>query len=310
MIISASRRTDIPAFYAEWMANRVRAGFCTLPNPFNRHQISRVSLRPEDVDVIVFWTRNPHPLMPHLRELDDRGLRYYFQFTILGYPRKLDPKSPPVATAVDAFKDLSGLLGPCRLIWRYDPLIFTSLTTAEFHRENYARLAEILRGHTRRSVVSVVDMYRKVERRLKALDRTPAAVETWAPQEMGGLLRELARLATANGMEIVSCAEEIDLSPFGIRPGKCVDDEMIEEAFGIQVNRKKDSTQRAACGCVVSRDIGMYDSCFFGCQYCYATQSFERARVNFNQHDPMSPSLVGKYEAGPDLPRQRTLWDQ
>src|SRR5438552_3830430 len=101
MIISASRRTDIPAFYSEWMANRVRAGFCTVPNPFNRHQVSRVSLRPDDVDVIVFWTRNPRPLMPRLRELDDRGLRYYFQFTILGYPRELDPKSPSASAAVE-----------------------------------------------------------------------------------------------------------------------------------------------------------------------------------------------------------------
>jgi hypothetical protein len=310
MIISASRRTDIPAFYAEWMINRVRASFCTVPNPFNRHQVSRVSLCPEDVEAIVFWTRNPRPLMARLRELDDRGLRYYFQFTILGYPRELDPKSPSVATAVDTFRSLSRLLGPSRVIWRYDPLILTSLTTAEFHRENYGRLAEALRGHTQRSVVSVVDRYRKAESRLKALDHTPAAIETWEPQEVGGLLRDLAHRAAANGMEIVSCAEEIDLTAFGIHPGKCVDDELIEEALGIQVLRKKDPTQRAACGCVVSRDIGMYDTCLLGCRYCYATQSFERARVNFDQHDPASPSLVGRYEAAPEPPRQRTLWDQ
>jgi hypothetical protein len=309
MIISASRRTDIPAFYAEWMMNRVRAGFCTVPNPFNRHQVSRVSLRPEDVDAIVFWTRNPRPLASHFGELDDRGLRYYFQFTILGYPRELDPKSPPVATAVDTFKALSDRLGPCRVIWRYDPLIFTSLTTADFHGENYARLAEALRGSTRRSVISVVDMYRKAERRLRSLDGTPAAVGAPALEETAPLLRELARLAAANGMEIVSCAEETDLSPFGIRPGKCVDDEVIHEAFGLDVTRKKDSTQRPACGCVISRDIGMYDSCLFGCQYCYATQSFERARVNFDQHNPTSPSLVGRYEAAPEPPGQRTLFD-
>jgi DNA repair photolyase len=306
MIISASRRTDIPAFYAEWIVNRIRAGFCAVPNPFNRHQVSRVSLRPEDVDVIVFWTRNPRPLMAHLGELDSRGLRYYFQFTILGYPRELDPKSPSIAAAVEAFKALSDRLGPCRVIWRYDPLIFTSLTTADFHRDNYGRLAEALRGYTRRSVVSVVDRYRKAERRLKGLDRTPAAVETWEPEEMGVLLRDLAWLAAADGMEIVSCAEETDLTPCGIRPGKCVDDQVIEEAFGTQVNRKKDPTQRAACGCVVSRDIGMYDSCLFGCRYCYATQSFERARVNFDQHDPTAPSLVGRYEATAEPPGQRT----
>lgn len=310
MIISASRRTDIPAFYAEWMANRIRAGFCTVPNPFNRHQVSRISLRPEDVDVIVFWTRNPRPLMSHLGELDNRGLRYYFQFTILGYPRELDPKSPSVAASVDIFKALSDRLGACRVIWRYDPLIFTSLTTAEFHSDNYSRLAEGLRGSTRRSVISVVDMYRKAERRLRSLDNGPAAVETPSLEETAPLLRELARVAAANGMEIVSCAEETDLTPFGIRPGKCVDDEVIREAFGLDVTRKKDSTQRPACGCVTSRDIGMYDSCLFGCQYCYATQSFERAREHFDQHDPTSPSLVGRYEAAPEPPGQRMLFDK
>src|SRR5262249_37795089 len=163
----------------------------------------------EDVDVIVFWTRNPRPLMGRLGELDSRGLRYYFQFTILGYPRELDPKSPSVTAAVETFKALSDHLGPSRVIWRYDPLIFTSLTTAAFHRENYGRLAVALRGFARRSVVSVVDMYRKAGRRLKALDGTPAAVESWELEPIGALLRDLASLAGANGMEIVSCAEEI-----------------------------------------------------------------------------------------------------
>ena len=150
MIISASRRTDIPAFYAEWMVRRLREGYCTVPNPFNRNQVSRISLRPEDVDAIVFWTRNPRPLMPYLDELDSRGYRYYFQFTILGYPREIDPKSPPAATAVEAFCELAERLGPRRVIWRYDPIVFTGITPPAFHQENFQRLAESLRGHTRR----------------------------------------------------------------------------------------------------------------------------------------------------------------
>jgi hypothetical protein len=210
---------------------------------------------------------------------------------------------------VDTFKELSDRLGPCRVIWRYDPLIFTSLTTADFHGENYARLAESLRSYTRRSVISVVDMYRKAQRRLKSLDDGPAAVESPSLEDIAPLLRELASLATSNGMVIVSCAEEADLTPFGIRPGKCVDDDVIREAFGLDVTGKKDSTQRPACGCVTSRDIGMYDSCLFGCQYCYATQSFERARLNFDQHDPTSPSLVGRHEAATEPTGQRTLFD-
>jgi hypothetical protein len=296
MIVSASRRTDIPAFYAEWMVRRIREGYCDVPNPVNRAQASRISLRPEDVDAIVFWTRNPRPLMPYLDELDGRGYRYYFQFTVLGYPRELDPKSPSVTTAVEAFHALAERLGPRRMIWRYDPIVFTGITLPTFHQENFQRLAESLRGHTRRVVVSIMDMYRKIEKRLKKLEGTPAAVRPCDAGDFGPLMRSLAGTAAENGMEIVSCAEEVDLRPFGILPGKCVDDRVIAEAFGIEVPGTKDPTQRKACGCVVSRDIGMYESCLFGCKYCYATKSFDQAKANFDSHDPTSPSLLGWHE--------------
>ena len=293
MIVSASRRTDIPAFYAEWMVRRLREGYCTVPNPFNRDQVTRISLRPEEVDAIVFWTRNPRPLMPHLDELDSRGYRYYFQFTILGYPQELDPKAPPAETAVETFRELAERMGPKRVIWRYDPIVLTGLTPPAFHQENFQRLAESLRGHTRRVVVSIVDMYRKIEKRLKKLEGTPAALHPCGVVELAPLMHKLAELARENGMEIVSCAEEVDLRSFGILPGKCVDDRVIAEAFGIEVPGTKDPAQRNACGCVVSRDIGMYESCLFGCQYCYATKSFDQARLNFESHDPRSPSLLG-----------------
>lgn len=296
MIISASRRTDIPAFYADWMARRLREGYCTVPNPFNRGQVSRVSLRPEDVDAIVFWTRHARPLVPFLEELDGRGYRYYFQYTILGYPREIDPKAPSSATAVKTFCELSERLGPNRMVWRYDPIVITRLTPPAFHRENFRRLAESLRGRTRRSVVSIVDAYRKTEIRMKNLAPSQAEADLCGDAEFQRLMRDLAALAAANGMGIVSCAETIDLGPFGIRPGKCIDDELLAEAFGVNVSRKKDPAQREACGCVASRDIGMYDSCLFGCRYCYATKSFDRARTHFHEHDPDSPSLLGRHE--------------
>jgi hypothetical protein len=297
MIISASRRTDIPAFYAEWMVRRLKEGYCTVANPFNRNQVTRISLKPEDVDAIVFWTRNPRPLIPYLDELNSRGYRYYFQFTILAYPRELDPRCPAAATTVEMCRDLAERLGPKRVIWRYDPIVFTGMTPPAFHEENFQRLAESLSGHTRRVVVSIVDMYRKIEKRLKKLDGTPTGIRPCDATELEGLMRRLAALAGENGMDIVSCAEEIDLRPFGILPGKCVDDRVIAEAFGIDVPKTKDPAQRNACGCIASRDIGMYESCVFGCQYCYATKSFDEARVNFGSHDPKSPSVLGWHEA-------------
>jgi hypothetical protein len=278
------------------MMNRVRAGFCTVPNPFNRKQVSRLLLLPSDVDAVVFWTRNSTPLMRHLGEMDSLGLRYYFQFTILGYPREIDPKCPSLEGAVRAFQKLSDHVGPKRVVWRYDPIVFSKKTPPEYHKRRFAEIAGELNGHTNRAVVSIVDDYRKAEPRMAALEGKGVGTIDVEATEFGLLMRDLANLAGENGMDITSCAEEIDLSRHGIRPGKCVDDELIADAFGIDVPTKKDPSQRKACGCVVSRDIGMYDSCVFGCPYCYATGSLDRAEKNHREHDPQSPSLLGWYE--------------
>jgi hypothetical protein len=298
MIISASRRTDIPAFYSEWFIKRVRAGYCTVPNPFNSRQVRRVSLAPGDVDVIVFWTRNPRPLFPYLGELDERGYRYYFQYTLMDNPRPLETKTPPVEAALEVFGQLAERIGPERVIWRYDPLVFSQVTPPEFHRQAYQRIAQALRGCTRRSVISILDVYGKIGKRMGQMAEQGAGLlpfdgtQAW----FGELMRFMVAVAGENEMEIASCAEELDLEAYGIRPGKCVDDEYIQEIFGLEVSHDKDPGQRKACGCVVSRDIGMYDSCTFGCQYCYATTSFERAGRQREGHDPDSPSLIGWYE--------------
>jgi hypothetical protein len=169
-----------------------------------------------------------------------------------------------------------------------------------FHMETYREIAEGLRGFTWRSVISLMDPYRKKQKRMGALEQKGLKVvdlQDSKGSRFEALMRTLAKTAEQNGMEIVSCAEEMELSKYGIKPGKCVDDEYIKKLFDINVDAKKDPGQRKACGCVTSRDIGMYDTCLFGCQYCYATSSFEHARSNHTQHDPNSPSLVGWYEA-------------
>ena len=301
MIISASRRTDIPAFYAQWFINRILAGFCEVPNPFNRGQVARISLLPEDVDVIVFWTRNPRPLFPYLDELDARGYRYYFQYTLLGYPPEIDLNGSASQASLLTFRDLAQRVGPQRVIWRYDPIVLSQVTPPAYHRHAFARLAGSLEGFTRRSVISLMDDYPKIRGRLAEMARQGASLlpvsmdgkdlEGELPGWLGDLLRELAEIAHIHQMEMLSCAEESDFRPFGILPGKCVDDQLIGRLFGIDVSHTKDPGQRSACGCVVSKDIGMYDSCLFGCRYCYATTSFARARSNFLHHDPEAPSL-------------------
>jgi len=291
VIISASRRTDIPAFYAEWFLRRVRAGACVVANPLNPRAASRVSLKPEDVDAIVFWTRNPRPLLSHLAELDERGFRYYFLFTVLDYPRTLDPSVPPARAAVAAFRQLARRLGPERVVWRYDPIVFSNVTGAAFHRRAFEDLAAALQGCTTRCVISFLTIYRKMAARLQALAGQGLRLETPAPAEIEALVRALATTAAQRGMELTACAEERDLAALGVRRGKCVDDELIRRQFGIRVASRKDPSQRERCRCVVSRDIGAYDTCVYGCRYCYATNSFERARENHARHDPAAESL-------------------
>lgn len=183
------------------------------------------------------------------------------------------------------------------MIWRYDPIVFSKLTGAKFHAENYTFIAEALRGYTFRSVVSVMDMYNKFRKRIDQLNQQGVGIDLsdhdgQSSPRYDDLMNTIAQTARANDMEIYSCSEERELVPYGILPGKCIDDDYIEAAFGIEVGHKKGPGQRKACGCVISKDIGMYDTCIFGCQYCYATGNFERSKANFESHNPESSSLM------------------
>lgn len=289
--------------------NRIRAGYCTVPNPMNPQQVSRISLAPEDLTAIVFWTRNPTPLLDHLAELDGRGYRYYFQFTLLDNPRELDQKTPSLKAALSAFHTLANRISPRRVIWRYDPIVLSSITPPRYHVDKYEEIASQLAGSTQRSIISIVDHYKKIGKRFS--DLRSQGIEIYDGEAVlnliDQLLPDIMRTAQKYGLEIQSCAEILNLTSYQICPGKCVDDQLIESLFGISTTAKKDPGQREACGCIPSRDIGMYDSCLFGCQYCYATSSFDRSRKNHRSHDPNSPSLIGHYDVEPPLNQQLTL---
>lgn len=292
MIVSASRRTDLPAFYGHWFAERLRAGFCQVPNPFNPKQVSRVSLRPGDVDAFVFWTRHPRSLLPHLSALDRREIPYYFLYTLMDNPRFLDPGMPPRAKRVSMFRALSDRLGPERVIWRYDPIVPSHRTDADFHREAFARLAGELRGRTRRCKIGLPDMYAKVRRRLGPLFRDGRVPESGNPIRHGPLIADLARIGAEHGIRVESCAEATDMESFGVAPGACVDGDLLEGLFGIDVDRRKDPGQRSRCRCVRSRDIGIYETCVFGCRYCYAVADPDRAVRRRRSHRFDDPALV------------------
>lgn len=298
MIISASRRTDIPAFYSEWLMNRIAAGFCLVPNPFRPTQVSRVSLAQDEVDAIVFWSRDPRPLVPHLDELDIMGYPFVFQFTINGYPSLLEPEAPKLETAIAAFIRLADMIGPLRVVWRYDPIILSDITPPEYHVQRFTEIAEALEGSTVRVVVSLLDLYRKTKRRLRALEQD-GKIALWKAEASGtpgqldgdviALFAGMAQIARDHGMKIASCAEPHDLSACGISHGACIDADMLRAALGIEVGRRKDPGQRRECRCVASRDIGVYDTCLNGCVYCYATDRMGPDMV----HDPHASALTG-----------------
>lgn len=268
MIISASRRTDIPAFFASWFTERARDGFCETPNPFNTRKISRISLAPEAVDVIIFWSKNPRSLMPYLRELDQMGHRYCIQFTLNGYGYRLERNVPDLKSSVRTFRDLAALTGPDKITWRYDPILISGMTDYAYHQRQFARLARLLCGSTRRVAISFFDPYR---RPLAVLSGSKIVVRTDpGGKELAGLITAMAGTAVELGLEIYSCAEEIDLKPYGIMPGKCIDAAYLGRLFNLQLPAEKDKGQRPHCGCAPSKDIGRYGTCRHGCLYCYA----------------------------------------
>ena len=282
MIISASRRTDIPAYYSQWFFRRLEAGFVCVRNPVNFHQVSRISLSPEVVDGIVFWTKNPIPMLDSLPLLKDDP--FYFQFTLTAYGQDLEPGIPSKNDIIiPAFQGLSRKVGPERVIWRYDPILLTPKYTAEYHVHYFEELARRLSGYTQKCVISFVDLYRHLGKQFQPLD-------TAEIYELSGRFSDIAQ---KYHLTLETCAESIDLSQFGIRHGHCIDGGLLERIIGQPLSLAKDKNQREACGCMASIDIGMYDSCANGCKYCYANHSPAAVRRNIQAHNPASPLLCG-----------------
>jgi len=261
-------------------------------------QVSLVSLRPKEVDAIIFWSKNPAPMIPYLGELNAMGFRYYFQFTLNDYPKELVPNIPSFDNRLETFLKLSELIGSIRVVWRYDPIIVSNVTPFDFHRERFRSIAKELRGATNRVMVSIVDFYQKTDRRFAQLEGRGFLFDKEAEnsKEMDILLRDMAGIARKNGMEIYTCAEARDYSEFGIPPGRCIDEELLKKIWVLHLKYKKDPSQREFCLCMVSKDIGINDTCIHGCPYCYSTRNYNLAERRYKEHDPSAPSLWGDFE--------------
>ena len=308
MIISASYRSDIPTFYGDWFLNRLRAGFCKTLNPYNR-QIVRVSLKPEEVDGFVFWTKNIGPFLSHLAEVHRIGVPFVVQHTINDYPRVLEQAVVDAAKSVEQVRRLAEEYGPRTCVWRYDTIIHSSVTPRQFHLETFSRLAKALEGATDEVVISFAHLYRKTLRNLNQ-----AAVNhnfAWSDPPIEwkqDLLRELTEIATSHRIRLAVCSQPQLLVP-GSSEARCVDAVRLADVGGTRfMSRLKGN--RKECGCYEARDIGEYDTCPHGCVYCYAVQNRPLALERFREHDPASEFLfrppAGAVEA-PTKPRRVEL---
>lgn len=330
IIVSASRSTDIPAFYAKWFVNRLAAGYAVWYNPFNQ-QPMKISF--EKTKVVVFWTKNPAPLIPYLHELDERGINYYFQFTLNDYEAEnFEPNVPALEERVETFKRLSALIGKERVIWRFDPIIMTSRLQPREILKKVWKIGNLIKGCTEKLVFSFVDVksYRKVQNNLiKDTDSfTRETIDMAEPNDeqireiVEGLakLREHWKNEDGWNLALATCAEKIDLEEYDIEHNKCIDGDLMERLFAddkelvyylrtgklpepdlfggilelpLESKNLKDKGQRKLCGCMISKDIGMYNTCRHLCAYCYANTSRNVVMSNKGKHSDESESIIG-----------------
>lgn len=292
MIISASRRTDIPAYYSEWFFNRITQRNVLVRNPINAHQISHINLSPDVVDFIVFFSKNPKPMISNLHKLND--YHYYFQFTLNSYGKDIETDVPQKnGELIETFKRLSDKIGPDKVIWRYDPVFLNSKYTIDYHEEYFDRLANQLKDYTEKCTFSFIDCYTKIKKNREAL-----GISELQFSEKIQIAAVLSNIAKRYQLKLDTCAEDIDLSEFSITQTKCVDDVLISQILGCPVKVEKDKNQRTDCRCVASIDIGVYNTCKHGCKYCYANASPSIVQKHTEKYDLNSPLLCSQVNIG------------
>ena len=284
MILSASRRTDIPAFYAEWFVNRLHAGYSLTRNPMNHAQVSRITLSPDVIDCIVFWTKDPANMLPRLSAIDEAGYPYCFQFTLTPYGKDLERHLRPKDDILQTFIALSRRIGRDKVLWRYDPIILNDTVSIRDHEIWFAQMCEALHPYTNNVTISFVDLYAKV--------RTPLirGISRAEEQHLSGAFSAIAR---KHGLAISACCEQTDLTPHGIARASCIDRKTIERICGYPILAPQDKNQREGCGCLSGIDIGAYNTCQNGCVYCYANHSESSVAANCRKHNPNSELLLG-----------------
>ena len=289
MILHTGMRTDIPAFYAPWFVNRLRAGEVCVRNPYDAAQVTCYRLDPAVVDFIAFCTKNPAPMIPHMDLLAPFGQFWYV--TITPYGRDVEPNVPAWQDAARSFRRLSDIVGVRRIGWRYDPILIDERYTIGFHQRMFAQMAEALAGTTEMVVISFIMRYAKTRRNFPGVREVTHAER----MELGAYIIETAR---RYGMTVYPCGGGEELVPLGADTGGCMTPRIYERALGRRIHFPNYQRQRKECDCYLGADIGAYDSCPHLCRYCYANTHAVRVQKNMRCHDPRSPFLIGHAKEG------------
>ena len=300
MIISASYKTDIPCFYGTWFMNRLQAGYCRMINPYSR-QTYRISLARQDVDGFIFWTKNLGPFLQHLPEIRRLGYPFVVQYTITGYPRALEQSVLDADQSVEHVRRVAAEFGPKTVVWRYDPILITSLTPYAVHLETFSRLAGRLAGAVDEVVLSFAHFYSKTKRNL-ALEARRLGF-TWEDPDDGAkrdFVRRCVEIAGSHGMRVAICSQNRYVTE-GTRPARCVDAERLGAVAGRLIAAERRGN-RPDCDCYASKDIGEYDTCPHGCVYCYAVQNKGLAQARYRRHDPAGEFLFPPTDAAEPSP--------
>jgi hypothetical protein len=289
-IISVSRRTDIPALYGDWFFRRVKEGYAGYINPYGG-QNHFVSLKPHDVLCFVFWSKDFIPFTKRLKELENSGYSFYFNYTITGLPEVFEPNLPNTEEAINCLKTLSKSYSPQHINWRYDPIILSTETDYQYHLSRFRSMACSLKGYVKRCIISFVHLYSKIRDRLRYLQvKTKIRIIDTPLELKQRLANELAIIAQENGIELFSCCGDYLVND-SIRKAHCIDGILIGKLFNPAGLSLKIKPTRSECGCTESRDIGEYNTCTHGCVYCYAYTEIKKAIKAFKNHDPESPFL-------------------
>ena len=284
MIINTGQRTDIPAFYSEWFANRLKAGFVMVRNPYNPPSVTRYRLSPDVVDVIGFCTKNPAPMFPYMDLLKPYGQFWYV--TTTPYGREIEPHVPGKLEVLDCFRRLSDIVGADSIGWRYDPVFISSTYPVERHIKAFEFIAKALSGYTHTAVISFIDLYEKTR------NNFPEAREVSSKDRLT-LGKAFIEIGKTYGMTIRPCAEGNDLEPFGADCSGCMTVQMYEQAIHCRLNVPSKTPARKQCACYLGGDIGAYNTCGHLCRYCYANYNSDTVKRNMAKHDPASPLLIG-----------------